>query len=144
MSDICKKLSITLPALVFPLLAQRFLPRKALPGWWASLTAHDWVVPPWWLLGGPAVRTPGPAGPVPPAGPPWAATARARPSTEDGRSWPRLQRRCPAAHGGLQSRQAPRRDETEKKPCVCVSSFSFFQPTRRMRYENKPQSSGRP
>lgn len=102
----------TLPALVSPPRSRHFLPRTPPPEWWVSPPARGSAVQPWWALGGPAARTPGPAGPAPPAGPPWAATARAtaraRPGAAEGRSWPRLQRRCPAAHGGLQSKASTR------------------------------------
>lgn len=105
------------PALVFPPRSPHFLQRTPPPEWWASLWAPGGAGPPWLALAGPAARTPGPAdpgpaGPAPAAGPPWAATARARPGAAGGRSWPGLERRWPAAHGGLQSTQARRRDET--------------------------------
>lgn len=80
-----------------------FLPRTPLSERWAS----PWDPSPesrWWPLG---VPIPCSAGPAPPAGPPWAATARARRGAAEGRSWPRLERRCPAAHGGLCQKYQP-------------------------------------
>lgn len=104
-----------LPASVCPPLSRRFLPRIVPPRRWASPWPRASAESPWWARGAAGARTPGPAGPAPPAGPPWAATARARPGAAGGRSWPRLWRRCPAAHGGLQSRRALRVKKKKKR-----------------------------